>query len=133
MKPYFEKYDMVFNSEVSSAKSNSAQNNNNGNTTHTSNNNTKMNNYSKRLNNELQKMNIKTQTRTKPKVAVKEKKCNEIVAKSIQKEERKAKRKKHKHIRRGKKEMLNNYPILYFDNFWGDWSKGATHLVDQIN
>ena len=108
MKPYFEEYDTVFNSEVSSAKSNSAQNNNNENTANMNNSNTKMNNYSKRLNNELQKMNSKSQTRTKPKAALKEKKCNEMVAKSVQKEERKAKGKQHKHIRRGKKEMLNN-------------------------
>ena len=106
---------MVFHSESSSAKPNAVQNNNNGNTTNTNNNGTKMNNCSKRLNNELQKMNNKSQTRAKPKAAaLKEKKCNEMVAKSVQKDER---RKKHKHIRRGKKKILNNYPILSFDNF----------------
>ena len=106
---------MTFNSEASLAKSNDNNNDKAANTNSSNTSSTKLNNYSQKLNNELAKGINKSQTRTKPNATLKEKKCNEMVGKSVQNDKRKAK-KKHKHIKRGKKKIQNNYyPILYVD------------------
>ena len=86
---------MAFNFEASLAKSNDTQSNKNNDKAANTNNSTK-------LNNELTKENNNSQTRTKPKASLKEKKCDEMAGKSVQNDKRKAK-KKHKHIKRGKK------------------------------